>query len=325
MKPVWRAILVLLLCHQASAQAATLNLAFAGDIMLDDGPGRYAANGGDTLAAVAPILARADYRIANLETSVAANATGAANPNKIYTFRAAPDTLQALKGRFDAVSLANNHSGDYGHAAFLETIAHLDQLGIGHVGGGKNLAAAHAPLWIERKGLKIAVLAYNEYKPRSFEAGADWPGVAWSEDSEVIADIRAARRAGADLVIPFMHWGWEREQHSDARQRKLAHAMIDAGAGMVVGSHPHVTQETESYRGRPIIYSLGNFVFDGFDKPAEKTGWILVSTLDEQGVLNWHTVEVQMDGDGIPHPSAAARTPCGRRGQSQPRLCAHAE
>lgn len=324
MKRAWWITLALTLLHHTSASATTLTLAFAGDIMLDDGPGRYAAHGGDTLAAVAPILDQADYRIANLETSVAASTTGEANANKIYTFRATPETLQALRGRFDAVSLANNHSGDYGHAAFLETIAHLDELGIGHVGGGRNLRAAHAPLWIERNGLKIAVLAYNEYKPRSFEAGADWPGIAWSEDSEVIADIRAARHEGADLVIPFMHWGWEREQHSNARQRRLAHAMIDAGASMVIGGHPHVTQETELYRGKPIVYSLGNFVFDGFDKPAEKTGWILIFKVDRKGVANWHTVEVHMDRDGIPHPSASA-TPCGNRGTAQINRCTAAE
>ena len=116
-----------------------------------------------------------------------------------------------------------------------------------------------------KNGLRIAILGYNEYKPRSFEAGPNWPGVAWSEDSHVLRDIAAARAAGADIVIPFMHWGWERERQPSARQRRLARLMIDAGADAVVGGHPHVTQGDESYAGKPIIYSLGNFVFDGFD------------------------------------------------------------
>lgn len=114
------------------------------------------------------------------------------------------------------------------------------------------------------------MLSYNEYKPRSFEAGPDWPGIAWSEDSQVTSDIRAARAAGTDLVIPFMHWGWERELAPTERQRQLARLMIDAGADLVVGGHPHVTQGAEYYRGKLIVYSLGNFVFDGFDAPAEK-------------------------------------------------------
>lgn len=295
------------------ARADTLSLIFAGDVMLDDGPGRVVADGRDPLAAVAPILADADYRIANLECPVAT--TGTPLDNKIYSFRAHPRVLSVLQGRFDAVSLANNHSGDFGPAAFTETMAHLDAAGIRRFGGGRNLVEAHAPLWIERKGLRIAVLGYNEFKPRVFEAGARHPGIAWSEDSHVIADIRAARKAGADLVIPFMHWGWEREPEPSARQRALARRMIDAGAAAVVGGHPHVTQGAELYRGKPIIYSLGNFVFDGFDDvPAGRVGWLLRLELDRRGVAAWRTFEARMDGEGKPSPASGAVTPCGRRG-----------
>lgn len=296
-----------------AAPAESLSLIFAGDVMLDDGPGRVVADGRDPLAAVAPLLAGADYRIANLECPVAT--TGSPLDNKIYSFRAHPRVLSVLQGRFDAVSLANNHSGDYGQAAFAETMALLDGAGIRRFGGGRNLVEAHTPLWIERKGLRIAVLGYNEFKPRVFEAGADHPGIAWSEDGHVIADIRAARKAGADLVIPFMHWGWEREPQPSARQRALARRMIDAGAAAVVGGHPHVTQGAELYRGRPIVYSLGNFVFDGFDElPAGRVGWLLRLELDRRGVAAWRTFEARMDGEGVPSPAAGAVTPCGRRG-----------
>jgi len=307
----WRttvATAALLCCHWAGAQS--VRLIFAGDLMLDDGPGRVVAAGGDPLSDVAPILADADFRIANLETPVATK--GEANANKIYTFRASPRVLSIVKSRFDAVSVANNHSGDFGHAAFVETLQLLDANGIGRFGGGLNLKEAHAPLWIRKNGLKIAVLGYNEFKPRSFEAGATWPGVAWSEDSQVVADIQAARAAGADLVIPFMHWGWEREPEPSPRQRQLARLMIDKGADMVVGSHPHVTQGVETYHGKPIIYSLGNFVFDGFELPAAKVGWILRAKLDKKGVVAWDLKEVHMDDDGVPHP-APANLPGGGR------------
>ncbi|KAF7599245.1 MAG: poly-gamma-glutamate biosynthesis protein [Candidatus Dactylopiibacterium carminicum] len=299
-------LLALLLPDEARADRS-LTLLFAGDVMLDDGPGRLIARGGDPLAPFAAILARADYRIANLETPIAES--GRAHPNKIFTFRSRPEVLRVLQGRFDAVSLANNHSGDYGQSAFLETIALLDAQGVGHFGGGRDLAEAHAPLWIVRDGLKIAVLGYNEYKPRSFEAGAGWPGIAWSEDSQVLADIRAARADGADLVIPFMHWGWEGMPLADAR------------AAAVVGGHPHVTQDVEIHRGRPIIYSLGNFVFDGFERREEKTGWLLRLRLDAEGVVAWDTLEARMDADGTPHPVLGARTPCGRRGGREVRAC----
>jgi poly-gamma-glutamate capsule biosynthesis protein CapA/YwtB (metallophosphatase superfamily) len=308
-----------LLMLSAQAFADPVRLVFVGDVMLDDGPGKVVAAGRDPLAPFATLLADADYRIANLECPLAT--TGTAIPTKIYTFRADPRATRVLKGRFDAVSVANNHSGDYGRAAFMETLSVLDGAGIRYFGGGRNLVEAHAPLWIEQKGLRIAVLGYDEFLPRAFEAGADFPGIAWSEDSHVIADIRAARAAGADIVIPFMHWGWEYEDGPNARQRQLAYAMIDAGADAVVGGHPHVTQSAEVYRGKPIIYSLGNFVFDGFDAPEAKLGWLLRMEIDKGGVSSWLTFAARMDEEGTPHPDPATATPCGRRGLAAVELC----
>jgi poly-gamma-glutamate synthesis protein (capsule biosynthesis protein) len=302
-----------------AAHAEPLTLILAGDIMLDDGPGRLIARGGDPLAPFADILKAADYRIANLESPIAENGTRRAP--KFYTFRAHPRTLPVLHGRFDAVSLANNHIGDYGSDALRETMQRLDKAGIARFGAGDNLAEANRPLWIERRGLKIAVLGYNEFIPRTFEAGANTPGTAWSEDDHVIADIRAAKAAGADLVIPFMHWGWEYESGPNPRQRQLARAMIDAGADAVVGGHPHVTQGAEVYRGKPIIYSLGNFVFDGFEAPEAKLGWLLRMEIDRGGVSSWLTFAARMDEEGTPHPDPDAATPCGRRGQATVGLC----
>lgn len=301
------------------AQPGTLSLVFVGDIMLDDGPGTTIAGGGDPLAPFAAELENADYTIGNLECPIAIS--GAALDNKIFAFRAHPRVVPVLQGRFDALALANNHSGDFGKAAFVETMAHLKAAGIAFFGGGHTLVEAHQPLWLERNGLRVAVLAYNEYKPRSFEASVDAPGVAWSEDSHVVSAIRAARAAGADVVIPFMHWGWEGESGPDARQRGLAQKMIDAGADAVVGGHPHVTQGAEYYRGRPIVYSLGNFVFDGFDKPAEKRGWLLRLTLDRHGVLAWETRAAQIDAVGTPYPLSGASSPCGARGEEAVRSC----
>ncbi|MDO8932381.1 MAG: CapA family protein [Rhodocyclaceae bacterium] len=311
--------LLLLLACAGAAHAEPLRLIFAGDVMLDDGPGRTIAAGRDPLAPFAAALADGDFSIGNLECPIAT--TGQALENKIFSFRADLRVLSVLKGRFDALAVANNHSGDYGKEAFLETLALLDRTGIRRFGGGRDLAEAHAPLWIEKKGLRIAVLGYNEFKPRSFEAGAASPGIAWSEDSQVVADIRAARAAGADLVIPFMHWGWEREPQPTERQRQLARTMIDAGADAVVGGHAHVTQGAEYYKGRLIVYSLGNFVFDGFTLPAAKRGWLLRLTVDRGGMIAWDTLAAQMDAEGTPHPVFGAETPCGKAGDSEVRLC----
>lgn len=296
----------------APAKAEPVHLLFAGDIMLDDGPGKTIAAGGDPLAEFDALLRSADFTIGNLECPVAT--TGKALDNKPWTFRADPSVMRVLRGRFDALAVANNHSGDYGRAAFVETLGNVRTAGIESFGGGANLAEAHAPLWIEQKGLRIAVLAYNEFKPRSFEAGANWPGIAWSEDSHVVADIRAARKAGADIVIPFMHWGWEHEPEPGPRQRALAELMIDAGADAVVGGHPHVTQGASLYRGKPIVWSLGNFVFDGFNTVASTTGWLLRLDVDRQGASAFNVVVAHQDDVGTAHLSADA-APCWRRGE----------
>jgi poly-gamma-glutamate synthesis protein (capsule biosynthesis protein) len=198
----------------------------------------------------------------------------------------------------------------------------LKQSGIAQFGGGHDLSQAHTPLIIERKGLRIALLGYSEFMPRSFEADYNAPGIAWSEDEQVVADIRKARRVhGADLVIPVMHWGWENEPASNARQRHLARLMIDAGADVVLGGHPHVTQEIEHYQGKPIIYSVGNFVMKETDNDNQRRGWVLRLQLDKQGVSSLDTVVAQIDMEGIPQRSRDAASPCWRRGETGIRLC----
>ena len=301
---------LLIACWLPIADAAPedVTLVFAGDIMLDGLPGEGIARGLDPLAYFAPILASADLAVGNLECSVALTGTP---EDKRFTFRAHPRTLPVLGRHFGAVGLANNHSGDFGKAALSETMANLRAEGMPFFGAGKDLAAAHEPLIIERKGLRIALLAYDEFKPRSFEAGPDYPGVAWSEDEQAIADIQRARALGADLVFPFLHWGWEGEPAPCPRQRDLAHQLIDAGADAVIGGHPHVTQGVETYHGKLILYSLGNFVFDGFHEAATRTGWLLRLALSRRGVARWDTVVAQLDDQGSPRPALDAESPCG--------------
>ncbi|GAA4028362.1 CapA family protein [Actimicrobium antarcticum] len=310
----------LVLSASVSAAAPVVSIAFVGDIMLDDTPGKVIKSGRDPFAPFATILQSADIRIGNLECVVATK--GKAQPDKPYTFRAHPRTLPVLKRHFDAVALANNHSGDFGPVAFAEMLDLLERQGIGYFGGGRDLARAHTPLIIERNGLRIALLGYNEFFPRSFEADTDKPGIAWSEDEHVRRDIGLARSEyHADLVIPVMHWGWEHEPAASQRQRALARLMIDAGADAIVGGHPHVIQNVEQYQGKPIIYSLGNFVFDGFSDPANKTGWLLRMELDRQGVRGWRTVSAKMDREGTPRPAPQLGGMCWERGQAEATAC----
>ena len=305
----------------AHASSGDASLIFVGDIMVAETPGELIARGEDPFQPFAALLSSHDVRIGNLECVVATTGTAEEKP---YTFRADPRTLPVLKRHFDAVSLANNHSGDFGKAAFAEQLALMDTAGLPYFGGGRDATAAHAPWIVERNGVRIALLGYVEFKPRSFEADASRPGVAWSgEDDDVIEDIIAARRVHrADIVIPFMHWGWEDEPDPSPRLRAFARRMIDAGADLVVGGHPHVTQGAEYYRGKPIIYSLGNFLFNGFDTPATTTGWVLSARVDRTGVVDWRTHVARLDANGVPHPDPTASSPCASPDRKVVNQCA---
>lgn len=307
----------------AADNSAPVSLVFAGDIVLDDTAGELMAQGGDPFADFAGVFKGADIRLGNLECVVAT--LGSAG-NKNYTFRAHPRALPVLKRHFDAMALANNHSGDFGREAFAEMLGLLKEAQLGQFGGGHNLAEAHTPLIIERKGLRIALLGYSEFMPRSFEADFNAPGVAWSEDEQVVADIQKARSFyHADLVIPVMHWGWENELTSNPRQRQLAHRMVEAGADVVIGGHPHVTQEIEHFQGKPIIYSVGNFVMKETDNARQRQGWVLRLQLDKQGVSVLDTRVANINMDGIPTLDHQSASPCWQRGQAGVQTCLPAD
>lgn len=293
-------------------------IAFVGDIMLADTPGQFIARKKDPFAAFSAILDSADLRVGNLECVVAIS--GSPEPGKPFVLRAHPRVLPVLGRHVDAVSVANNHSGDYGPLAFEEMLGRLETNDIAYFGGGRTLTEAHRPKVVERNGLRIALLGYNEFFPRSFEAQPALAGIAWSEDEQVRLDIAAARKLGVDLVIPFMHWGWEHDTVSTARQRQLARFMIEAGADAVVGSHPHVVQEVELFQGKPIIYSLGNFVFDSYTDELHNTGWVLKMDVDRDGVQRAHILVAAISEAGVPTPKPVP-APCWERGQSAWSLC----
>ena len=299
----------------------SLTMLFVGDIVLDGDPGKAIANGEDPFAKVAHIFQQADVRVGNLECVVATVGHAAA---KNFTFRADPRTLPFLKKHIDIVSLANNHSGDFGTAAFEEMLVLLDSHKIARFGGGHNVKEAHQPYIVEKNGLRIALLGYNEFMPRSFEANTNSAGIAWSEDEQVVLDIQNARKNyRVDLVIPMMHWGWENEMTAGARQRSLARTMIDAGADAVIGGHPHVIQDTEQYKGKPIIYSLGNFMIDALDNEAQTLGWAVKLSLDRNGVKAWDTQTAKINEQGIPSPETKASPMCWQRGDLQAHQCSN--
>ncbi len=159
------------------------------------------------------------------------------------------------------MSLANNHIGDAGATGLLQTVRNLKKRGIASSGAGKDLAAARKPAILEAAGIKVAILGYDAIAG-VYHATATQPGSAPLGAKRVKRDARAARAAGADLVIVYPHWGTEYDPTPFANQTALAHMIIDNGADMVIGNHAHWAAAMEIYKGKPIWYALGNFVFD---------------------------------------------------------------
>jgi poly-gamma-glutamate synthesis protein (capsule biosynthesis protein) len=179
-----------------------------------------------------------------------------------YVFTMDPALLVGLdRAGIDVVSLANNHILNAGAVGVTQTIRHLDAIGIAHAGAGRNVAAARRPAWLTAAGQRVAVLGYNGVAPRR-NATSTTAGAAPLEIAPIRADIRAARRAGADVVIVVPHWGREYTDVVTAGQRRLAAALVDAGADVVLGSHSHWAGPLATIDGRLVIYSLGDLVFD---------------------------------------------------------------
>lgn len=290
--------LLVFFCLAAQAEPENITMSFVGDLMLAETPGAYIQRGQDPFKDFSKLLQDADISIGNLECVVG---TYGYKEKKPYTFLAHPRVVPLLKKYFSAVSLANNHTGDFGSAAFSRMLTHLQRQGLSYFGGGVNLAQSHEPALFHRKGRTVAVLGYSGILPRSFESLEDRPGVAWMEDDFVKFDIQRARNFHkADVVIVYPHWGNEYEKLSSVQQTQMAKWMIDAGADAVVGGHPHVTQNIEIYKGKPIFYSLGNFVFNGFDDEQSNTGWLLQLEIPTVGPITWKIHEAKIDGKGIP-------------------------
>lgn len=291
-------IFTLLEINPVLAQSQDIKMVFVGDIMLDDLPGQFIKAGKDPFKSFAPLFKQADIVIGNLECVV--GTTGKAE-DKNFVLRANPRVLPVVKKYFSAVSLANNHTGDYGPQALSNMLDLLDGAEIKHFGAGKEIRSAHEPIIFEEKGKRIAVIGFDIFLPRSFEALDDRPGTAWGEHDYIVADIKRAKDFyRADIVIAYPHWGWEGDKVASANQVQLAHLMIDSGADAVVGGHPHVTQNIENYKGKPIFYSLGNFVFDSFDTVDTTTGWVLDLIVNEDSKISWQIYEAKLDKNGIP-------------------------
>ena len=195
------------------------------------------------------------------------------------------------------MSLANNHTLDYGIDGLADMMAHLRENGIASAGAGIDGEAARAPVILVRNGVRVAILSYvnvpverTGFDTKSWAAGTLTPGIAWGEPEAISSDVKAAR-ALADVVVVMLHVGLEGQPAVLPLQTELAHAAVDAGAGLVLMTHSHVLETVERYNGGLIAYSLGNFVFDGFGLPANYSA-IFRATITLHGVESYDWVPV---------------------------------
>lgn len=260
----------------------SVTLLFGGDVLLSD----HVLNAYQKAGGIGGILddgyrekiAEADFFMVNQEFPFSSRGTAA--EDKQFTFRLPPEKISLFQEMgIDAVTLANNHALDYGTDALLDSCDTLDNAGILHTGAGANLEEAKKSVVVELKGHRIGILGTTRVIPESgWAAGKNHVGMLATYDATVTLEEIRRMRGECDYVVVFVHWGIERDERPQDYQRTLGQQYIDAGADLVIGSHPHVLQGVEYYKGKPIVYSLGNFVF-GSSIP--KTALLQVTLLGE--------------------------------------------
>jgi poly-gamma-glutamate capsule biosynthesis protein CapA/YwtB (metallophosphatase superfamily) len=242
-----------------------LSVAAVGDVYMGSLPE-------GALDKVAPILCEHDLRFCNLEGPVSDRGTPEA---KRWPLRSDTRAMSDLKkAGFDVVSFANNHCLDYGFEAFQHTLQLLEENGIAWAGAGTERFSARKPAILEKKGCRVAFLAYASFFDLGTQATETHPGLAPirvdplyapphinEEDLREMTDNIKDAKAQADIVMVSHHWGVSGGRTLTLYQRHLAHQTIDSGADIVLGGHPHILQGIELYKGKVICYSFGNFIF----------------------------------------------------------------
>ncbi len=234
-----------------------IKIAFFGDVMIDRNvKNKIDKNSFNYLFAKVASSSKwqdvleSDAIVANLEGAVTDKGAHY-KPDMSYDFAFAPERIEELRDYgFDTFNIANNHLADQGESGIIETSKNLDELGIFYFGCHDRQVGECSIKTKEINGRKIGWAGFSM--------------VYGKLDEELAIDKIKHLASSTDLVIVNMHWGVEYEHHFNKAQQTLAHKLIDAGADIIIGHHPHVVQGMEIYKKRPIFYSLGNFIFDQY-------------------------------------------------------------
>lgn len=249
----------------ASPEPDSIDILIAGDVLFSD----HVLNAYESAGGISGVLDEgfrndidsADFFAVNEEFPFSSRGTAA--PDKQYTFRLPEDKVSIMKELgVDLVTLANNHTLDFGTDALLDTCTTLDQAGILHVGAGTDSESARKPAIVDIQGIKVGFIGASRVIPvASWTAGKNSPGLLTAYDTSLLIQTIQEARPLCDYLIVYPHWGVEREEMPVDHQKSIARQCIDAGADFVIGSHPHVLQGLEYYKEKPIAYSMGNFIF----------------------------------------------------------------
>lgn len=275
--------------NEASSPEGEVRVAFVGDMMFDRYIRSVAERDGypSILKGAEPLFERNDVVVGNLEgpvgpfDSMSKESVVGSRANMTFIFDPVVAGVLATHN-IGIVNIGNNHILDYGRTGLETTRKHLGEMNIAFF--GDPIAREYTTHIYEYDNVKIGFANYNDFDGRLVSA--------------TLADIPRLKK-NADFVVVYAHWGDEYKKNTSSRIRSLAHTFINAGADLIIGSHPHVIQEEEVYKGVPIYYSLGNFVFDQYFSEMVKVGRVVEVTIDKTGdIIRHSTSTVRMSEDG---------------------------
>lgn len=245
-------------------------LSFAGDMLFTENTlSRYHQQGISSMFSEELLFSMTDADLFMINEEFPFSTRGEAAEDKQFTFRVDPSYVRIFQEiGVDVATVANNHALDFGVNAFTDSLDTLDQAGIARVGGGRTLSEAKAPVIRTVGDSTVGILGASRVIPvSSWAAGNARPGMFTAYDQAPLLNEISDLSSQCDYTVVYLHWGIEKDEYPQEYQRKLAYACIDAGADLVVGSHPHVLQGFETYKGKLIAYSLGNFLFSNSTNP----------------------------------------------------------
>lgn len=274
-----------------TTEPKSLDIVFVGDIMLDRAVAERAkTNGFEALFEnITSVFNEADIIIGNLEGTITENDSISSKNNSILRFTFGTTTASFLKDLgFTGVSLANNHALDFGGLGFEDTVKFLTNVGIFSFGSPRNDGKPSAT--IKRGEEDICFVGYHSL---------------FVEDVTPINVEIKKIKPNCDFLVVVAHWGAEYQDEENESQQREGRGFIDAGADLIIGGHPHVIQPVEIYKGKPIFYSLGNFMFDQDFSVATKQGLAIRMTLSKDSE-NYHLIPVQIERSVLSFPEKEA-------------------